>query len=94
MRPGIGRDGQAERIELSPEVVALLNPGPAWQAGLMLTRGELAEATRCANERGLGVTDEPSYPREGEYLVLTPVLLAEQEPSQASGSLSGCTPRR
>ena len=79
--------GQAELIELSPEVVALLNPVPAWRAGLLLTRGELAEAARWANERGLGVTDEPSYPREGEYLVLARVLLAEQEPNQALGLL-------
>jgi LuxR family maltose regulon positive regulatory protein len=75
--------GQAERIELSPEVVAMLNPVPAWRAGLLLARGELAEAARWANERGLGVTDEPSYPKEGEYLVLARVLLAEQEPNRA-----------
>ena len=79
--------GQAERIELSPEVVALFNPVPAWRAGLLLARGEVAEAASWANERGLGVTDEPSYPREGEYLVLARVLLAEQEPDLAFGLL-------
>jgi LuxR family maltose regulon positive regulatory protein len=75
--------GEARRIEISPEVVALLNPVPAWRAGLLLARGEVAEAARWANDHGLGVTDEPSYPREGEYLLLARVLLADQEPDRA-----------
>src|SRR5262252_7998327 len=33
--------GQAERVELSPQVTPLLNPVPAWRARLLLARGEV-----------------------------------------------------
>jgi LuxR family maltose regulon positive regulatory protein len=74
---------QADRVELSPKMVALFNPVPAWRARLLLARGELAAATRWVDERGLGVQDEPSYARESEYLVLVRVMLAQQAPQQA-----------
>ena len=80
--------GQAQRVGLSPQVVTLLNPVPVWRARLWLARGEVAEAARWAEGRGLRVTDEPSYPREGEYLVLTRVLLAQREPDRALGLLA------
>jgi LuxR family transcriptional regulator, maltose regulon positive regulatory protein len=69
--------GQAERVELSPQVTPLLNPVPAWQARLMLARGEVAPAAQWASERELRADNEPDYPREREYLVLARVLLAE-----------------
>jgi LuxR family maltose regulon positive regulatory protein len=75
--------GQAQRVRLSPQVVALFNPVPGWRARLLLANGEVAEAARWADERGLRVKDEPSYSREGEYLVLARVLLARQQPDQA-----------
>jgi len=75
--------GQAERVRLSPQVVALLNPVPAWRARLLLARGEVAAAARWAGERGLRAGDEPTYPREREYLALARVLLAEHAPGQA-----------
>jgi LuxR family maltose regulon positive regulatory protein len=75
--------GQAQRIKLSPQVVALHNPVPVWRARLLLAHGEVAEAAQWTRERGLSVTDEPSYPREGEYLVLARVLLATHRPDQA-----------
>jgi LuxR family transcriptional regulator, maltose regulon positive regulatory protein len=75
--------GQAQRIKLSPQVVALHNPVPVWWARLLLARGEVAEAAQWIKARGLDVTDEPSYPREGEYLVLARVLLATHRPDQA-----------
>jgi LuxR family maltose regulon positive regulatory protein len=75
--------GEAARVELSPQVVALLNPVPVWRARLLLARGEAAEAARWANQRGLRADDQPSYPREGEYLVLARVLLAQHAPGQA-----------
>jgi LuxR family transcriptional regulator, maltose regulon positive regulatory protein len=78
---------EAERVGLSPSVVALLNPAPATRARLALARGEVAEAARWAQERGLGPDDEPSYPREGEYLVLARVLLAQHAPDRALGLL-------
>jgi len=79
--------GQAERVELSPQVAALLNPVPAWRARLLLARGEATAAARWASERGLGTGDKPSYPREGEYLVLARMLLAEHPPGRALGLL-------
>jgi LuxR family transcriptional regulator, maltose regulon positive regulatory protein len=78
---------QAERIQLSPGVVALFNPVPVWQARLLLARGEIDAATRWTNQRGLDPDDEPSYQREPEYLVLARVLLAEQAPERALGLL-------
>jgi LuxR family maltose regulon positive regulatory protein len=78
---------EAERAEVSPAVVGLLNPLPALRARLALAHGEVADAARWVQERGLGVDDEPSYPREREYLVLVRLLLAEQAPERALGLL-------
>jgi LuxR family transcriptional regulator, maltose regulon positive regulatory protein len=79
--------GQAERVKLSPQMVALHNPVPAWRARLLLTSGEVAAAARWVGERGLGAGDEPAYPREREYLALARVLLAEHAPGRALGLL-------
>ena len=78
---------EAERVGLSPTIVALLNPAPATRARLALARGEVAEAARWVRQRGLGPADEPSYPREREYLVLARVLLAQHAPDRALGLL-------
>jgi LuxR family maltose regulon positive regulatory protein len=75
--------GRAERAQPSPQVVSLLNPVPVWRARLLLATGQVAEAARWASQRGLGADDQPSYPREGEYLVLARVLLAELTPRRA-----------
>jgi ATP/maltotriose-dependent transcriptional regulator MalT len=79
--------GQAERVKLSPQVAALHNPVPAWRARLLLAFGEVAAAARWASGCGLGTGDEPSYPREREYLALARVLLAEHAPGRALGLL-------
>ena len=79
--------GQAERIQLSPVVVGLLNPVPAQRARLALAQGDVGAAVRWARTCGLTAEDEPSYPREREYLVLTRVLLATQALEQALGLL-------
>jgi LuxR family maltose regulon positive regulatory protein len=60
---------------------------PAVAARLLLAHGRIADAVHWAAERGLDVEDEPSYPREREYLVLVRVLLAEQAPERALGLL-------
>jgi LuxR family maltose regulon positive regulatory protein len=73
----------AQRIQLSPQVVALHNPVPVWRARLLLANGDVAEAARWVGKRRIDPTDEPGYPREGEYLVLSRVLLAQQKPDQA-----------
>jgi LuxR family maltose regulon positive regulatory protein len=78
---------EAERVQVSPAVVALFNPVPALRARLALARGEVAEAARWVQDRGLGPDDQPSYPREREYLVLARVLLAQQAPDRALGLL-------
>ena len=78
---------EAEQAEWSPAVVALFNPVPTVQARLALARGEVADAARWVQQRGLGADDEPSYPREREYLVLVRVLLAQQIPERALGLL-------
>ena len=75
--------GEAGQVESSPQVVALLNPVPSWQARLLLAQGDITAVTRWTQERGLGADDEPSYPREPEYLVLARVLLARNLPRQA-----------
>src|SRR5215472_12468778 len=73
----------AKGVGLCPQIAALHNPVPAWRARLLLASGEAAGAARWASRRGLGTGDEPSYPREREYLVLVRVLLAEHAPGQA-----------
>jgi LuxR family maltose regulon positive regulatory protein len=78
---------EAERIQLSPTMIALLNPAPVTRARLALARGEVAEAARWVQDRGLGPGDQPSYPREREYLVLARVLLAQDAPDRALGLL-------
>src|SRR5262249_59101375 len=45
--------------------------------------GNVAAAARWAQQHGLSPEDEPSYPREQEYLVLARVLLAEDRPGEA-----------
>jgi len=79
--------GEAGQVAPSPDVTALLNPVPAQRARLLLAQGDRTAAARWTNQRGLRADDEPSYPREPEYLVLARVLLAEQAPEQALGLL-------
>ena len=78
---------EAGRAAPGPGVAGLLNPVPAQRARLLLAQGEVAAAARWARERGLGPDDEPSYPREPEYLVLARVLLAQDRPGPALGLL-------
>jgi LuxR family maltose regulon positive regulatory protein len=79
---------EAERVQRpATAVVGLLNPLPALRTRLALAHGEVADAARWVQQRGLGAEDEPSYPREREYLVLARVLLAEHTPDRAFGLL-------
>jgi LuxR family maltose regulon positive regulatory protein len=78
---------EAQRAEWSPAVVALFNPVPTVQARLALAHGEVADAAHWVQQRGLTPEDQPNYPREGEYLVLVRVLLAQQTPERALGLL-------
>ena len=74
---------EAEQAGSGPGVAGLLNPVPAQRARLQLAQGDLAAAARWAQQRGLGPDDEPSYPREPEYLILARVLLAQDRPGAA-----------
>ena len=78
---------EAARVAPSSAVASLVNPVPAQRARLLLAQGDLAAADRWARQRGLHPDDQPTYPREPEYLVLARVLLAQDLPAQALGLL-------
>ncbi len=69
--------GEAGQVELSPQVVALLNPVPSQRARLLLAQGEVTAARLWAKAAGLSPEDEPDYPREPAYLLLARVLLSQ-----------------
>jgi ATP/maltotriose-dependent transcriptional regulator MalT len=83
----MGAIAEAERVGLSPAVVGLLNPIPALRSRLAVAHGEIAEAARWVQLRGLEPDDVPSYPREREYLALVRVRLAENAPDRMLGLL-------
>ena len=74
---------EAEQVTPSLGVTTLLNPVPALRARLLLTQGDLATAAEWTAESGLGADDEPDYPREGAYLVLARVLIAQDRADRA-----------
>jgi len=67
----------------SPDVVDLFNPAGAQRVRLLLAQGELAQAAGWAAARGLDPSDQPSYPREREYLLLARLLIAQGQPDRA-----------
>jgi LuxR family transcriptional regulator, maltose regulon positive regulatory protein len=75
--------GEAERLAPDPAIASLLNPVPAERTRLLLAQGDVVAADRWVRERDLGAEDEPDYPREGEYLVLARLLLAQDLPGRA-----------
>jgi LuxR family transcriptional regulator, maltose regulon positive regulatory protein len=79
--------GEAERALPDPRVIALFNPAPTEGARLALVQGDVDAAVRWVRARGLSASDEPSYPRENEYLVLVRMLLATEAPEQVVGLL-------
>jgi LuxR family maltose regulon positive regulatory protein len=74
---------QAERAEPSPDVIGLFNPASAERMRLSLVQGQLAQVAEWAAARRLDPGDQPSYQREGEYLVLARLLIAQGEPERA-----------
>ena len=74
---------EAGRVELSPQVISLLNPVPAQEARLLLAQGDVRAAAQWTAAAGLSPDDEPDYPREPAYLVLARVLLAQNDPGPA-----------
>jgi LuxR family maltose regulon positive regulatory protein len=69
--------GLAEGVQ--PQVINLRNPVAAAAARLMLADGRVRDAINWVDVRGLAAEDEPTYPHEGEYLVLARVLLATRD---------------
>ena len=72
-----------EAGQAAPGPAGLLNPVPARRAWLLLAQGDLAAATRFAQDNGLGPDDEPDYARESGHLVLARILLAQDRPGHA-----------
>jgi len=60
-----------------------LTPAPVLRARLLLALGDAEEVARWTAGRGLAPTDEPDHLREGEYLVLARLLLAQRQPDLA-----------
>jgi LuxR family maltose regulon positive regulatory protein len=75
--------GEAGQVELSPQVIPLLNPVPAQRARLLLAQGDVDAAAQWTTSAGLSPDDEPDYPREPAFLVLARVLLAQNDPGPA-----------
>jgi LuxR family maltose regulon positive regulatory protein len=74
---------EAYQVMLNREIVALHNPVPAERARLLLAQGDMKEAARWVEQRGLEAEDEPGYARELEYLVLARYLLSQNMPDRA-----------
>ena len=58
-------------------------PANAERVRLLLAQGQLAQTAEWAAARRLDPGDQPSYPREREYLVLARLLIAQGEPHRA-----------
>ena len=74
---------EAGQVELSPQVITLLNPVPSQRARLLLAQGDVPAAAQWTAAAGLSPDDEPDYPREPAYLVLARVLLAQNDAGPA-----------
>ncbi len=72
--------GEVSQLELSPQVIALINPV---RARLLLAQGDARAAAEWAKSAGLRLADEPGYLREPEHLALARVLLAQSSPGPA-----------
>jgi LuxR family maltose regulon positive regulatory protein len=65
----------------------LVARGQAVKARLALMQDDLPSAVHWAEASGLGVEDEPRYPREAEYLVLARVLIAQGQNDEVGSHL-------
>jgi LuxR family maltose regulon positive regulatory protein len=77
---------EAERLymsDFSPNV----RPIAALVTRVWVAQGRLGEALDWARERGLSVSDEPSYLREFEHITLARVLLARSTSNRADHSM-------
>ncbi|HEX6300468.1 MAG TPA: LuxR C-terminal-related transcriptional regulator [Acidimicrobiia bacterium] len=81
---------EADAVAPGAQVVSLLNPVPAQRARLLLALGDVSSVTRWTQDNSLRPEDEPSYPREAEYLVLARLLIATNRPEEALSLLDKC----
>jgi LuxR family maltose regulon positive regulatory protein len=78
--------GEAERLyvgDFSPNV----RPIAASVSRVWVAQGNVGEALDWVRERGLSVSDEPSYLREFEHITLARVLLARSTSNRADRSI-------
>jgi LuxR family maltose regulon positive regulatory protein len=61
------------------------NPKEAWKARLWLAEGNVEAASLWAQRRGMRSTDNPPYMREEEYVVLTRILVSQNQIADALG---------
>lgn len=78
---------EAIRVGPDAEVVDLLNPVPSCRARLLLAHGDVDAAAQWAADRGLNSDEEPSHYLEPAYLMLARILLAQDRPDDALGTL-------
>jgi LuxR family maltose regulon positive regulatory protein len=86
-------DSAREAIEKARRAASGLSPWfgavmAAHQAHVWLDQGNLAAATRWAQESGLSAEDEPAYQCMAEYRVLARVLVAQSRTDEALGLLA------
>jgi LuxR family maltose regulon positive regulatory protein len=74
---------EAYQVISNLEIIALHNQVPAERAHLLLAQGDVPEAIRWVEERGLTEGDEPYYAREIEHLLLVRTLLRRNLPDRA-----------
>jgi LuxR family maltose regulon positive regulatory protein len=87
--PAGARQAMEEACRLMPGIPAatLYYPASVERARLLLAQGQVEEAARWTEERGLRTEDEPSYLRERDQLLLGRVLLARGDAERALGLL-------
>jgi LuxR family maltose regulon positive regulatory protein len=87
--PDGARQTMDEACRLMPgtQTPTWYHPAPAERVRLLLAQGQLEEAARWVEERGLTAEDEVSYLRERDHLLLARVLLAQGDAERALGLL-------
>jgi LuxR family maltose regulon positive regulatory protein len=84
---------QAERMVQMQQVSHwIVSETATCQAQLWLMQGNMAAATRWAQEAGLRMEDEPGFGREAEHIAWTRVLIAQHRPAEAQQLLARWLP--
>ncbi|HEX6779006.1 MAG TPA: LuxR C-terminal-related transcriptional regulator, partial [Ktedonobacterales bacterium] len=78
--------GEAERLYMG-DFFPNVRPIAAWKTRVWIAQGRVSDALDWARERGLSVSDEPSYLYEFEHITLARILLARYKSERADRSL-------